>query len=114
MFSCVCGQTYVHCAMQIAAESALHRTCGFQPQLYEDVSYRSKSSLGRFNASAPSRSAFPAKMALSGALQACDRFQLAPRATRRLNGHSTVAWNPLTATRKASTARAALSQLSKA
>lgn len=47
-------------------------------------------------------------MALSGALQTCDRFQLAPRATRRLNGHSTVAWNPLTATRKASTARRAL------
>ena len=49
-------------------------------------------------------------MALSGALQACDRFQLAPRATRRLNGHSTVAWNPLTATRKLRP-RAALSQL---
>jgi hypothetical protein len=47
-------------------------------------------------------------MALSGALQTCDRFQLAPRATRRLNGHPTVAWNPLTATRKASTARRAL------
>jgi len=54
------------------------------------------------------RAAVPAKMALSGALQTCDRFQLAPRATRRLNGHPTVAWNPLTATRKASTARRAL------
>ena len=28
-----------------------HKTCGFQPQLYEGVSYRSKSSLGAFNLS---------------------------------------------------------------
>ena len=47
MFSCVCGQAYGRCAMQMVSRGrALDEACGFQPQLYEGVSYRSP--LGAF------------------------------------------------------------------
>ena len=52
MFSCVCGQAYGRSAdAKRLQRLEPHKTCGFQPQLYEGVSYRSKSSLGAFTLS---------------------------------------------------------------
>ena len=73
LFSCVCGQAYVHCAMQIVSSvSSLIKACGFQPQLYKGVSYCSQSSLGAFNLSARLSAvevSASCEMALPGALQ---------------------------------------------